>query len=266
MHIFPRIMILALVATASTSTFAGVASDVGAIPAHDTVKTDKDWSGMLGLALLSAPEYISSGDTESSGAPIIIVDYKDTAYFKVNRGGYWFYKPSETFRVGALVKLRPGAWEDDDDSLEDLALARPASFDEPDAQAEAGVNFLVQSGKVEFEGQFLSGEDINVNLSLKYHLIRSKESTLTVAFEAESLGEDTVLYNWYGDDDAFDVNSSLDSATNTSLSLIGTYSLNAEWKLLYGVKATSLDDAIKDSPIGDEDNYNLGFLGAAWVF
>ena len=72
MRLFPKIMILALVATASTSTLAGVASDVGAIPAHDTVKTEKDWSGMLGFALLSAPEYISSGDTESSGAPTLV--------------------------------------------------------------------------------------------------------------------------------------------------------------------------------------------------
>ncbi len=260
MRLFPNFIVLALVATVSTSTFAGVVSDVGSIPAPDAVKSEKDWSGMLGLALLSSPEYIGSGDTESSGLPLIIIDYKDTAYFKVNRGGYWFYKPSDKFRVGALIKIRPGAWEDDDDSF--IVLGLPASFEEPDAQAEAGVNFLFRSGKFAFEAQLLSGEDLNVHISLSYHLIRSKQSTLTLSFAAELLGEDTVRFNWYGDDNSFVV----DSAINTSLTLIGTYSLSAEWKLLYGFKGTSLDKEIENSPVGNEDTYNIGFIGAAWAF
>ena len=260
MSLLPRILITALVASASTSAFAGVVSDMGSVPDQDAAKTDKDWSGMIGLVALSAPEYWSSDETESSGAPIIIVDYKDTACFKVNRGGYWFWKPNDNLRVGALVKLRPGAWEDDDDSIEDLNL--PSSFDEPDAQAEPGVNLRYKSGKFAFEAQALAGEDTNLALTFDYHLIRSKQATLMLRLGMESLGEDTVKYNWYGDDDSFDV----DSASNTSLAVIGTYSMGPEWKLLYGVQSTSLDDEIKDSPVGDEDNYNIGFVGAAWVF
>ena len=256
----PGILFAALAATTSSSTFADVVSDMGSIPDQAAEQNDKDWTGLVGLVALSAPEYWGSDETESSGAPVIIVDYKDTAYFKVNRGGFWFWKPNDNLRVGALVKLRPGAWEDDDDSIEDLSL--PASFDEPDAQAEPGVNLRYKSGKFAFEAQALSGEDTNLALTFDYHLIRSKQTTLTVRLGMESLGEDTVRYNWYGDNDSFDV----DSASNTSLGLIGTYSLNPEWKLIYGLQSTMLDEEIEDSPIGDEDTYNIGFVGAGWAF
>lgn len=260
MNLYSKILISALAATISTSAVAGVVSDVGSVPDYTAEQTDKDWSGMVGLVALSAPEYVSGDDTETTAAPIIMVDYKDTAYFKVNRGGFWFWKPNDSFRVGALAKIRPGAWEDDDDEIKDLPL--PASFDEPDAQIEPGVNFLYRSGRFSAEAQLTSGEDTNVAINFDYNLMQSPKGLLTVRLGVETLGEDTVNYNWYGDRSAADP----DSATNTSLALIGIYNLNPEWKLLYGVQGTSLDDEIKDSPVGNEDSYNIGFVGAAWSF
>jgi outer membrane scaffolding protein for murein synthesis (MipA/OmpV family) len=202
----------------------------------DARDDDKDWSGMLGLAALNAPEYWGSEDDETNAAPVIIVDYKDTAYFRVNHGGYWFYKPNDSFRVGALIRLRPGAWEDDDDSIEDLGPL-PAGFDEPDAQAEPGIN-------------------------LKWHSGMASVSSVIARIGFEILGEDEVNYQWYGDTSGADV----DSATNTSLSLIGTTRLNPSWTLFYGAKTTTLDDEIDDSPIVEEDSYTVGFVGAGWNF
>lgn len=256
----PRILLFAMLSTFSSLGMAGVTADMDSLPQHGADRSDKDWNGMLGLAVLSSPEYISGDDTETTGAPVIIVDYKDTAYFKINRGGFWFWKPDDNFRMGALVKLRAGAWEDDDDSIEDLNL--PSSFDEPDMQAEPGVNLLYRVDKFEAELQLLAGEDTNIAANLDYRAYQTDTSTITLRLEIESLGEDTVNYNWYGDISSLDT----DSATNVSLAVIGTYRFNEKWSLLYGAKTTSLDDEIEDSPIGDEDTYTVGFVGATWSF
>lgn len=251
----------AVLAVSSNSTLAGVDSDIGSVPDYRAEKSDKDWSGMIGLAAMSAPEYWGSEDTEGKALPIIIVDYRDTAYFKVNRGGYWFWKPNESLRVGALVKIQPAAWEEDDDSIEDLGPL-PADFDEPDTELEPGLNLRYEAGKLEFELEATSGEDTNVAASVGFRAIQTEKSTITLRLSVESLGEDTVNYQWYGDTSGADV----DSATNTSLALIGIYRLNPKWNLIYGVKSTSLDDEIEDSPIVEEDTYTVGFFGAAWKF
>lgn len=261
MKLIPRITLFVLLAAFSRLGLAlDLTSGAGSLPQQSGAESDKDWSGMLGAVALSAPEYISSDDTETTGAPVIIVDYKDTAYFRVNRGGVWFWKPDDNFRMGALVKLRDAAWDDDDDSIEDLDL--PSSFDEPDMQAEPGLNLLYRTGKIETELQLLAGEDTNVAANLDYRALETETSTIILRLEIEYLGEDTVDYNFYGDGDV----SGADSATNTSLALVGMYRFTEDWSLLYGAKTTFLDDEIEDSPIGDEDTYTVGFIGAAWSF
>ncbi len=259
---FSRFLLTAVLTAVSTTSYAAVDSNIGSVPDYDANNPDKDWSGLLGVAVLSAPEYWGSEDTEGTGAPVIIVDYKDTAYFKVNRAGYWFLKPNENFRVGALLKIRPAAWEDDDDSIEDLGPL-PASFDEPDTQGELGVNFLYKKDRFSVEGQLTSGEDVNLAFTFDYNVVQSADLVLIARLGIEQLGEDTVLYNWYGDDDdSFDP----DSASNTTLGLIGIYTLSKEWKLFFGASSTTLDDEIEDSPIGDDDTYAVGFVGAGWTF
>jgi outer membrane scaffolding protein for murein synthesis (MipA/OmpV family) len=256
-----RIAAIAMLSAFSGMALADTISDAGAIPDYGTDRSDDDWSGMVGLALLSAPEYQGGDDTESNAAPVVIVDYQDTFYFKVNRGGYWFWKPDDSLRVGALLKIRSGAWEEDDDEIEDLGPI-PSGFDEPDSQAEVGVNLQYKMGMATFEVQATSGEDLNIAGTLDYRFLQSEKSTLTGRIGFESLGEDTVKYNWYGDSSAF----SVDSAFNTSLALIGTYMLNPEWSLIYGAQTTSFDDEIDDSPIVSEDTYTIAFFGATWLF
>ena len=255
---FSGIAIAAVLAAASTTTYA---LELGGVASVDAPESDKNWSGMIGLAAMSRPEYIGSEDSEGAGVPVIVVDYKDTAYFKVNRGGVWFWKPNEEFRVGAVAKIRAAAWEDDDDSIEDQEPL-PAGFDEPDTQIEPGVNALFSSGMFMAEVQVTSGEDVNLTVLLDYDLIRSKENLLRLHFEVERLGEDEVKYGWYGDDSSY----GNDEAINVTLGVVGMHTLNPSWKLLYGALAKSLDDEIDDSPIVKEDNYNLAFVGALWVF
>ncbi len=262
MNLIKKIAAVSMLSACSSMAMADVVSDATSVADFDARDESKDWSGMLGLAALRAPEYWGSEDDETTGAPVIIVDYKDTAYFRVNRGGFWFWKPSDTFRVGALIKLRPGAWEDDDDSIEDLGPL-PDGFDEPDAQVEPGINALWQSGPVSAELQITSGEDTNVAGSFDYRFTMSKQTAITLRLGFEVLGEDEVIYQWYGDDSSI---ADVDESTNTSLALIGTTRINPSWTVFYGAQTTELDSDIEDSIIVEEDTYTVAFIGAGWNF
>lgn len=75
---------------------------------------DKDnWSGMVGLVGLSEPKYVGGDEEESAGAPLIIVNYKDTVYFKVKTLGVWLWKPNDSFRVRLAAIPRQGIDADD---------------------------------------------------------------------------------------------------------------------------------------------------------
>ena len=262
MRRLPKILTAAVLGSMSSLALAGGGvSGVESVDAQHSAQGDKDWSGMIGLAALYKPEYIGSDDTEGAALPIIIVDYKDTAYFKVNRAGWWFWKANENFRVGAVLQIRPAAWDDDDDSIDDVKPF-PSGFDEPDTGVEPGINARYKIDRFTAEAQVTVGEDTNMALDLKYNLMQTAQFVVTAKLGFEYLGEDQVNYGWYGDKGSLDS----DSATNVTLGLTAIQTLNPSWKLLYGVQATSLDDEIDDSPVGQDDTYTVAFFGAAYSF
>jgi outer membrane scaffolding protein for murein synthesis (MipA/OmpV family) len=246
-----RVLLGILIATvlSGVSSFALAASD------------DKDWSGMVGATALYKPQYIGDDDEQASAAPVIVVDYKDTFYFNIDRGGWWFWKPNEAWRVGAVLQIRPQAWDKDDGHLRDVKPL-PAGFDDPDTEVEPGVNVRFKMDRFTAEAQVTSGEDTNALVELKYNLMQTSQFVVTAKLGVEYLGEDEVNYQWYGDKGSLDN----DSATNISLGLNAIQTLNPNWKLLYGVKTTSLDDEIDDSPVGQDDTYTVVSFGGAYSF
>ena len=222
---------------------------------------DKDWSGMVGLTALYKPQYIGDDDEQISAAPVIIVDYKDTAYFNIDRAGWWFWKPNESWRVGAVLQIRPQAWDKDNGHLNDVKPL-PPGFDDPDTQAEPGVNVRYKMDRFTADLQVTSGEDTNMKLDFKYNLMQTAQFVVIANVGVEYLGEDEVNYQWYGDKGSLDN----DSATNLYLGVSAIQTLNPNWKLLYGLKTTSLDDEIEDSPVGQDDAYTVLSFGGAYSF
>ena len=222
---------------------------------------DKDWSGMVGAVAQYKPQYIGDDDEQMTGAPVIVVDYKDTFYWNLDRGGWWFWKPNDAWRTGAVLYLRPQAWDDDNGHLRDVKPL-PDGFDDPDTGLEPGVNVRYQMDRFKAKAQVTSGEDVNMLVELKYALVQNAQFYVTANLGVEYLGEDEVNYQWYGDKGSLDN----DSATNVSLGVAVIQTLNPSWKLLYGVKATSLDDEIEDSPVGQDDMYTVVNFGAAYSF
>ena len=222
---------------------------------------DSAWSGMLGAVVLNQPQYIGDDDEQMTGAPIIVVDYNDTFYFNIDHGGWWFWKPNDNLRVGAVAQIRMQAWDKDDGHLNDVKPL-PSGFDDPDTAVEPGVNVRYKMDRFTAEAQVTYGEDLNALLELKYNLMESEKFVLIANVGVEYLGEDEVNYQWYGDKGSLDN----DSATNVSLGINAIQTLTPSWKLLYGVKTTSLDDEIDDSPVGQDDSYTVISFGAAWSF
>ena len=252
MKALPKTLAVALLSGASSlaySTSGLAASDGG------------DWSGMAGVALLSKPQYVGDDDEQGTAAPIIIVDYKDTAYFNIDKAGWWFWKPNEAWRVGAVLQIRGQAWDKDDGHLKDVKPL-PNNFDDPDTKVEPGVNVRFKMDRFTAEAQMTAGEDVNGGAEVKYNLMQTDQFVVSASLGVEFLSEDEVSYQWYGDKGSLDN----DSATNVTIGLSAVQTLNPSWKLLYGVKATSLDDEIEDSPIGQDDTYTVVSFGAAYAF
>jgi len=247
MKVLPGILIALLLGSSSSLALAA--------------EGDSAWSGMLGAVVLNKPQYIGDDDEQMSGAPNIVVDYNDTFYFNIDRGGWWFWKPNDNLRVGAVAQIRMQAWDKDNGHINDVKPL-PSGFDDPDTGVEPGVNVRYKMDKFVAQAQVTSGEDINGLLELKYNLMQSDKFVVTAALDVEYLGEDEVNYQWYGDKGSLDN----DSATNLSLGLSAVQTLTPSWKLLYGVKTTALDDEIDDSPIGQDDTYTVISFGAAWSF
>ena len=222
---------------------------------------EKNWSGMVGATALYKPQYIGDDDEQWTGAPVIVVDYKDTFYWNLDRGGWWFWKPNDAWRTGAVLYYRQQAWDDDNGHLNDVKPL-PAGFDDPDSEIEPGVNVRYQMDRFKAKAQVTSGEDINMLVELKYALVRNEQFYVTANLGIEHLGEDEVKYQWYGDQGSFNN----DSATNVSLGVQAIQTLNPSLKLLYGIKATALDDEIDDSPVGQDDMYTVLNVGAAYSF
>jgi outer membrane scaffolding protein for murein synthesis (MipA/OmpV family) len=247
MRVSPGILIAVLLGSSSSLALAA--------------EGDSAWSGMLGAAVVNKPQYIGDDEEQMTGAPIIVVDYNDTFYFNIDRGGWWFWKPNDSWRVGAVAQVRMKAWDDDDGHLNDVKPL-PTGFDDPDTTVEPGVNVRYKMDRFTADAQATVGEDANMKLDLKYNLMQSEKFVLIANGGFEYLGEDEVNYQWYGDKGSLDN----DSATNVFVGLNGIQTLTPSWKLLYGVKYTSLDDEIDDSPIGQDDSYTVVSFGAAWSF
>lgn len=252
MKTLSKILIIALLGI--TSSLAHAASGF-------TASGDGDWSGMIGATLVYKPQYVGDDDEQFSGAPVIIVDYKDTAYFNIDKAGWWFWKPNDSWRVGAVAQIRTQAWDDDDGHLRDVKPL-PDDFDDPDHEVEPGVNARFKMDRFTAEAQVTVGEDTNALIDLKYSLMQTDQFVVTALLGIEFLSEDEVNYQWYGDKGSLDN----DSATNVKVGISAIQTLNPNWNLLYGLESTALDDEIDDSPIGQDDTYTVLYFGGAYSF
>ncbi|NMP30289.1 MipA/OmpV family protein [Thalassotalea sp. M1531] len=239
---------------ASASAFAAsTVGEMSEIPST-AAESKKGFHGQIGLGVANLPEYVGGDETESIALPLINVSYNDRFYFKFNKLGGWFYKSDKGFRVGGLITTHRGY------DAKDI----PDTYNwvgDRDDSIMAGVNVVYRRGKFASEVGYLSdvsdeSDGAKFYVQASYTFLANRTYTLTAMGKIESQDEDLVGY-YYGNNE---------SATNATIGLIGTYKLSDRWSLLGAVTATSLGDEIADSPIVEDDSYNMALVGATYSF
>ncbi len=251
---------------ASSATVAGGLGDIADVQDTST-PSEKDLNGYLGVAGLSLPEYIGGDDNEGKVVPLIYVDYRDIAYFKLNHLGVWFWKQGrEGFRIGAVAQPRRG-WRRNDGN-------RLSGMDTRGDSIEAGVNLAWRHDRFEIEGAYLTdvsdeSDGDSAFIKFRYALLESTKWRFGGELGFEYLDDDVTDY-YFGVpvSEATPIRPaySPDEEWNTSVGLVGTYFFNPSWLAIAGGRYTVLGDEIEDSPIVESDDYYTLFGGVAWRF
>ena len=251
---------------ASSASLAGGLGDIAETP-HSDLPSDKDLSGYLGVGGLSRPEYIGGDDHEGTVVPLIYVDYRDIAYFKLNHLGVWFWKQGqEGFRIGAVAQPRRGWRRSDGDRL--------GGMDTRGDSIEAGVNLAWRQGPFEIEGAYLTdvsdeSDGDSAFIKFRYALLEGTKWRLGGQLGFEYLDDDVTDY-YFGVPASEATPSrpaySPDEEWNTSVGLVASYFFNPSWMAIAGGTYTVLGDEIEDSPIVESDDYYTLFGGVAWRF
>jgi outer membrane protein len=260
----------AALALSLASVSALASSTLGSMESVPDVANDskQGFHGQVGLAVASMPEYVGGEDAEGTGIPLINVSYNDRFYFKFNRLGAWVYKGDNGFRVGGVITTHQGWESSDGDALKGRTDREDTTMVGINAEYKKGmftaeVGFLQGMGDEDDYDDGSDGGKFYVQAS--YTIIAKPKYTLTLAAKVESLDDDMASYYYSGikSDNSVYI---ADATSNVTLAAIGTYKLTPKWTLMGAVTATSLGDEIADSPVAEDDTYNMVLLGATYSF
>jgi outer membrane protein len=224
-----------------------------------------DWHGLLGGGVFTAQTAV--GDSRTLPVPLVVVAYRDIAYWSIARGGVWLVRSEDrTARLGLALKLR-GAWDPDD-------FDRTAGMRERDRSVEAGVTAAWATRPVVISAAYyrdVSGTtDGNSALLTLTHRFRVGERwSLAPSLGVEWLSADIVDY-YYGvrADETTATRPAYTgrAAVNLRAGFGARYLLARDWVLLTGVSYTRLGSGITESPIVERSGVASVHAGAGWRF
>jgi outer membrane protein len=89
--------------------------------------TEKKWSGMLGVGVVSAPEYKGASDNEIKFLPLIDIEYKQRYFLSTYRGlGMYFFRDNR-FALAVMANMDWGRDEGDNARLRGLGDLDPTA-------------------------------------------------------------------------------------------------------------------------------------------
>lgn len=253
-------------AYADTSTaLTEVYTDTG-VPAEEQPAA-KGLHGILGAGFFNGERIVGIAHRRTVLLPIVLMTYKDWAYWSIGGGGVWLYHSDDrSLKFGAGLKFHPGYRPDDDPELAGMER-RKSSIDGylnavwQTPVVNIGVRYYYDIGRVS------RGDAATIRVSRNFSITPDLRLTPSVGLEWESA---RLVDYYYGvkpsealpDRSAYTGHESV----NYGAGMTGAYRLSRSWCLLAGLYATHLSDGISDSPIVDRRHIKVAFFGAGWVF
>jgi MipA family protein len=244
-----------------TFTDAGAASqDLQAVP-------PSGFHGLLGAGLFSGQRIIGDDGRRTSLFPLVLMRYKDLAYWSLTGGGVWLVQTANhSLRFGAGVRLHSGWRQGDDPGLAGMET-RKSSMD-------GYLNALWRTSLVTI-GVHYYHDVLNANrgdaasLRLSRNFKPGEDLRLTPSIGVEWQNGERVDY-YYGvrPEEALPFRPAYTGtpAVNANAGLAGAYRLSRSWSLLGGLFTTRYGSGIVDSPIVTRRYSTLVFAGAGWRF
>ena len=214
------------------------------------VDQNKDFTYQWGLDALDIPKYLSNNSAESLG--LILpeqrsINYTDFTLAQDNNDWLSNSKVHNNYRLSALNK--PSIYT----NITGLNVA----YSNGRFSAETGVvshsNNLLSSGKFYLQGA--------------YSLFNNQHLNISLTAKVEALDKNNVK-SYFGENTLTRNNSIFEEhhATNTTLGIISTYSINKQWKVLGMISSTNLDDKIENSPLIEDNNLHMALIGTSYAF
>lgn len=223
--------------------------------------------GILGLALFNGQKIIGDEGRRTSVFPLILMRYRDIAYWSIGGGGVWLARSDDrALKFGAGAKIA-GGWQPDDDPELAGMNKRKSSVDGylngvwRTSLVTVGVHLYHDVGdasrssmaSLRFSRPFRIGDNARITPSIGatwqdsdrvdyYYGVRPEEA---LPSRPAYQGRETVNYN---------------------AGVTGGYRLTRSWSLLGGCFRTRYGNAIVDSPIVERRYATTVFFGIGWRF
>lgn len=249
----------------TTEEVTEVYTDVDAAAADQ--RGPSGFHGILGAALFGAKKIIGDGGTVIVPLPLILMRYKDVAYWSIGGGGVWLLgTDNRSLRFGAGLRTQAGWRPGDDPELAGMER-RKGSFDGylngvwRTPLATIGAHYYRDIGNVS------RGDAASLRLSRNFRI--NDDLRLTPSIGATRQDSERVDY-YYGvrPEEALPSRPAYigRDTINVNAGLAGSYWLPRQWSLLGGLFVTRFGNAIADSPIVARRYSTVVYGGAGWMF
>ena len=242
-------------------------TDTGVPIREEGVSEPAGFHGTLGVGFFGSKKIIGDGGTIIAVSPVVMLRYKDLAYWSLGGGGVWLLQADDhSLRFGAGIRTHPGWGPGKDPYLAGMET-RKGSLD-----GYLNVVWktpIVTTGVGYYHDVLNAKRGDTASLRFSKNIMLSEDLRLTPSVGGEWRSNERVDY-YYGVhyDEVLPVRPAYTgtATVNMNAGLASVYHLSHSWNLLGGVFMTRYGNGIVDSPIVTRRFSTLVYLGAGWSF
>lgn len=210
---------------------------------------NKSFSAQWGLDALDIPKYLTDNSAESLGLILPEQSVLNHHISFTQQDSNWLKSNNENsiYRLSSVTKSSTNT------NTSGLNLA----YSNGRFSAETGVisnsNNLLSSGKIYLQGAYSLYDTQRFNVSLTAKVEALDENNVQSYFGSDVLSNNVSVFEEL-------------HATNTTLGIVSTYSINKRWKVLGMLSSTTLDNKIESSPLIEDNNLHMALIGTSYAF